>query len=245
MAIVRDLIINALREIGAYSAIDVPQAEDAQAALLYLQMQIDAWNAERETLIIQARVPYVIQAGTSYITIGPGGDINVDRPTWLDNVTYVNPGSSPEIEVLMGIMDDDMYAAMRIKSLPSALPLQCYYQVGPVTGELYFWPQVTQNIKIYVYYLAGPNRPTSIDDVLNGPSGYHEAFHYQLAERLLAPFAVKDPSIISLVTTHSERSLARMKRPNSQPGQMGVDAAVIGGQGGYNVLADSYSGGGR
>lgn len=243
MAIVRDLVIHALREIGAYSAIDVPTAEDAQSALIYLQMQIDAWNAERETLIVQARVPAIIPAGTSYLTIGPGGDINAERPTWLDNVTYVNPGSAPEIEVQMGIMDDDMYAAMRIKGLPSALPLQCYYQVGPVLGTLYFWPQPTQDIKIYLYYLAGPDRPASIDDVLNGPSGYQEAFHYQLSERLLTPFGVNNPAVISLVTTHSERAFARMKRPNAQPGQMGVDPAVVGGQGGYNVLSDSYSGG--
>lgn len=245
MSIVRDLVTRALREIGAYSATDTPLAEDAdaQAALGYLQMQIDAWNAERDTLIVQARVPYIWPAGRTEATIGPGGDINVQRPTWLDHVRYVIPGSWPEVEVSLGSLDDDSYALTTIKELPNTLPLHFYYQSGPVTGTLVLWPKVVREIKLYIYYLSGPERPTTLDDWLEGPSGYEEAFHYQLSERLLTPFGVNDAAIISMVRDHSATSFARMKRPNTQPGQRSLDAAVTGGQGAYNVLADTFSGG--
>jgi len=247
MAIVLDLITRALMEIGAYSAGggpgETPTAEDAQLALAYFQMQLDAWNAERETLIVQARVGFTLKAGTSYISIGPSGEILAHRPTWLDTVKYVIPGTWPEIEVKLGSLTDDDYACITIKSLPNALPLQFYYQTGPVNGELFFWPQVTQDLKVYLYYLANEDIPTALTSVVNGPSGYLEAFHYQLAERLLTPFGVSNPAVISLVTTHSERAYARMKRPNADPGQRDLDPAVVGGGGAYNVLADTITGG--
>ena len=104
-----------------------------------------------------------------------------------------------------------------------------------------FWPQVTQDIKIYLYYLAPTDVPAAITSVLNGPPGYEEAFHYQLAERLLTPFGIKDPVVVSLVRDHSEKAYARMKRPNMDPGQRGIDLALTG-QGAYNVLADTFGG---
>jgi hypothetical protein len=245
MAIVIDLIRGALMEIGAYSTGangEAPTHEDAQLALMYFQMQLDSWNAERETLIVQSRVAFILPAGTSYITIGPTGEIVADRPTWLDHANYVNPGSNPEVEVSMGLMDDDMYAQLTIKELQSALPLQCYYQTGVPNGTLYFWPRVTQDIKIYLYYPSSPSIPVAITDAVEGPPGYHEAFHYQLAERLLTPFAIANPAVVSLVRDHSEKAYARMKRPNMDPGQRGVDPAVVGGAGAYNILSDAYSG---
>jgi len=243
MAIVLDLITHALMDIGAYGQgqSEVPTHEDAQVALGYLQRQIDAWNAERETLIVQARVDFILRAGTSYITIGPTGEIPAHKPTWLDTVKYVIPGSHPEIEMKLGMLNDDTYACITIKSLPNTLPLQVYYQTGPVNGELFFWPQVTQDIKIYLYYLAPTDVPAAITSVINGPPGYEEAFHCQLAERLLTPFGIKDPTIISLVRDHSEKAYARMKRPNMDPGQRGLDWAVLG-AGAYNVLADTFGG---
>jgi hypothetical protein len=245
MAIVLDLITRALMEIGAYSAGggpgETPTAEDAQLAFSYFQMQLDAWNAERETLIVQARIDFILKAGTSYVTIGPGGDIPAPRPTWLDTVRYVIPGSAPEVEVSLGLLDDQSYADITIKELPNTLPLQCYYQTGPVTGTLFFWPRVTQDIKIYLYYLASEDIPVALTSVVNGPPGYLEAFHYQLAERLLTPFSVANPVVISLVRDHSEKAYARMKRPNMDPGQRGIDLALTG-AGAYNVLADTFGG---
>lgn len=114
---------------------------------------------------------------------------------------------------------------------------------GSLLGTIFFWPKVSQDVDVVLYYLAGVDVPATLDDVLLGPPGYQEAYMYQLAERLLTPFAVGDEGVIQRVMKNSAESFARMKRPNTQPGLMGTDAALIPSLGGaYNVLADTYTG---
>lgn len=243
MAIVRAILTDALIEIGAIAVGETPSAADIQLALRYFQRQLDAWTAERAALNVQKRIGFTLPSGQSTRTIGPSGQVVTSRPTWLDNLTYVNPGSSPEQEVPVALLTADEYAVLNIKELPSALPLQAFYQMDETNGTLFIWPQVTQAVDMYLYFEAGVTIPVTIDDVLLGTAGYQEAFHYQLAERLLGPFAVGDQAVIARVLTQSERSFARMKRPNLDPGLKNVDPAVAANVGGgYNILSDSTSG---
>jgi hypothetical protein len=135
--------------------------------------------------------------------------------------------------------------ALSIKELQSALPLASFYEtsIDTVNGTLFLWPQVTQDVDIVLYYPSGVGVPATLDDVLLGPPGYLEAYHYQLAERLLTPFAVSNPAVIQMVRENSKESFARIKRPNTQPGLMGVDAALMPMSGGaYNIATDNYTG---
>ncbi len=246
MPTVRAICTNALTEIGAIASGETPEATDIQTALTWLQMLLDGWPTERATMAVQKQVGFNLTSGTSTVTVGPGGTVNTPfRPVWLDTVNYVNPGSSPEQEVPVGIMTPDVYAALTIKQLASALPQECFYQTtnDTVLGTLFFYPQVTQTVKIYLYFPAGIAIPTDFSDTLLMPQGYLPAMHFQLSEMLLTPFGVKDPAIVSKVETNSNRFYAQMKRQNLQPGQKGVDPALAPMAGGaYNVLSDTYSG---
>jgi hypothetical protein len=245
MATVRDICTDALREINVYAPTETPSANDLQSALRYLQRQLDSWQAEALTLAVQARVSFTLTSGSSTVTIGPGGTVDVMRPVYLDAVNYVNPGSSPGVEIPIGLLDRDTYAALSIKELASALPLQCFYQTSTETalGTLFVWPQVTQNVTLVLYYPKGIAVPVTVDDIILAPPGYAEGFHYNLARRLLSPFGVADQMTIARVTQEAEQALMRLKRPNLQPGQMGIDAALVpSGGGAYNIYSDSYTG---
>lgn len=246
MATVRSYVTDALMEIGALAQGETPSAADAQLALRTFQRQLDSWQAEYTTLAIQKRVTFTLSSGATTVTIGPtGGDVTAVRPVFLSWVNYIIPGSSPDVEVPIGIMDRDAFAGLSIKEQTSQLPLQCFYQtsVDSVLGTLQFWPEVTQDVDIVLYYPSGIATPATLDDVLLAPPGYAEAFLYQLAKRLLTPFAVGDQGVIGRVYGMAEESFARMKRPNLQPGVMGVDAALVPMSGGaYNVLSDGFTG---
>jgi len=246
MPTVRSICTDAALEIGAIQPGESLEAVDAQTVLRYFQRQLDAWLAERATLAVQKKLPYVIPSGSTSFTIGPSRDlVSTIRPTWVDIFNYVNPGSSPEQEIEIGLMTPEIYAEETIKELPSALPLQAFYQteVESVNGTMKVWPQVTQDIKTYVYFRVGIAVPTTLDDILLGGPGTLEAYHYQLAERLLGPYPNTNPIVLQRVTKMSAESYARMKRPNLQPGQLSVDAALVPMTGGgYNVLSDTYTG---
>lgn len=239
MPTVNVILTDVLAEIGVLQASETPEAGDMQLALRYLQRQIDAWQAERLTLAAQLRTSFPWPANTSTVTLGASGAIvTMVRPVWINTVAYVIPGSSPACEVGIAQLDEDGYARLSMKALPSALPTQSWYQVrvDGVLGDLFLWPQVTQGVTIVIYTPEAVGVPVSLNTVLTAPAGYAEGFHYQLALRLCRPFGIAvTPDLQDLAT----KAFATMKRPNVKPGLLGMDAAVIPTAGGYNVLTDN------
>lgn len=240
MATVRSIIQDALTEIGAYSVGESISAADGLLGLKRFQNQIDAWAADELTLYLTPRVTFTIPGGTSTLTIGDGGDINAVRPTFLNSINYIVPGSDPPVETPIGQQDFDAFAANSMKSLTSQLPTQFYFSNGAPLASLIFWPVVDQDVECALYYPHGAGVPASLFSDMIGPAGYQEAFMYQLAIRLCTPFAREAPR---LLVEMAADAYARVKRTNTQPGLLGVDQALVPTySGAYNVITDGYTG---
>jgi len=235
---VRSIITDALVELGVLEPGENMTAAQGQTGLRRVQAMIDSWAADRLTLSLQLRTAFTWPASTSEVQIGPSQTVNIDRPMWINTITYVVPGTSPGVEVLIGQMDEDAYAALSIKSLTSALPQQCFYQTNltDAFGTLFLWPQ-PQSLTIVIYTPQAVGVPASLDSILIGPPGYQDAFLYQLAMRLCTPFGVAVPPLLPRMAT---AAFENMKRPNVDPGVLSVDAALVPNSGaGYNVVTDS------
>ena len=240
MATVRDIGTDALIEIGVLEPGDTMSAQQGATVLLRFQNQIDAWAADRLTLSLQLRTTFTLTSGTSSVTLGPSTATVAfaSRPMWLNTVNYLIPGASPAVEVPIGQLDEDAYAALSIKALSSALPIQSFYQTNltDLNGTLFFWPTVSQNVDIVLYTPQAIGVPASLNTDVVGPAGYQEAFMYDLAWRLCTPFGVAPPP---LLPSMRERAMQTMKRPNVAPGVLGVDPALTGNlSAGYDVLSD-------
>jgi hypothetical protein len=242
VATVLSIVTQALQEIGAYGQGENLAAYNAQVCLLRFQNQLDAWQADQLTLAVNAQLSFTIPGSTQTFTIGPGGDIAAQRPVYIEAMNYVVVGSSPEVETVMAPMNDDQYDALSIKNLTSSYPTQYYYNTSFSTllGTMFVWPMPTQDVKVYVYAKQGPAVPVALSSTVIGPAGYQDAFIYQLALRLCAPFAMPVPP---LLPSMAAEAYARVKRANMQPGLLGVDAALVPTSGGaYNVLNDTNTG---
>lgn len=247
MPSVRTICADALIEIGVYESASEMSAAHAERAKGYFQRQLDAWQADRLTLSLQGQTAITWPSATSTQTIGPvGADVTLQRPVWINSMTYVIPGTSPPVETIMGPMNEDQYAQLTIKQLQSGLPQQYFYQVNVdgVLGTLFIWPQPVPSLTLQLYVPKAIDVPATLDDIVTGPPGYAEAFHYELAIRLLTPFGVPASSVPLLVgpTGLAARAFRNMKRPNVDPGLLGVDPALVSQTpGGYNVLSDQTS----
>ncbi len=239
----RDIIRDALTEIGVYQPGESPNADDYALGLLRFQNQIDAWNAENLTLATNDRSTHTIASGTSQVTVGPTGDLVAARPTFITGVNYIVPGSSPQVEVPLGPMDDDSYASLSVKQLSSSLPTQYYFNPTSPNATFILWPVVNQSVTLAFYIPTANSAPVSLNTVMYGPPGYQEAFMYQLALRLCTPFSRQMPSTLLGMATEA---YARMKRVNVEPGLLGVDQALAPSYGGaFNVITGNFSGSGR
>ena len=82
------------------------------------------WFAQSRMVVIDAIYTNLIAREAKAVS-------NVRRTNRLNNtLNYLIPGSSPAVEVPIGQMDEDAYAALSIKALPSALPIQSFYQTN-------------------------------------------------------------------------------------------------------------------
>ncbi len=244
MALVRTIGTNALIDLGVLSPGATMTPAQGATVLFHVQNMIDGWAANKLTLSQQLRTTFTMPSGTSTILIGSGLAVDIVAPMFMNSINYVIPGSSPAVEVPIGQMDQDAYAALSIKALESALPIQSFYQTNMdgVSGALFLWPQVSQNVTIAIYTPQAVGVPASLDTDLTGPAGYASAFLYGLEELLLTPFAVSLDSVPMLPALIS-KSWTNMTRPNIDPGVLSVDAALtIGAGAGYNILSDQMQG---
>jgi hypothetical protein len=240
MATVRAIGTQALIELGVISPGVAMPAGLSDTVLNRAQGMIDAWAANRLTLSLQLRTVFTMPSGDSSIQVGTGQAVNIVRPMWINTINYLIPGSSPAVEVPIGQMDEDAYAALSIKALQSALPLQSFYQtnLSDAFGTLFLWPQVTQDVEIALYTPQAIGVPATLDTDLIGPPGYRDAFMYGLAERLVTPLAVETADVPMLARL-AARAWDSMTRPNITPGVLGIDAALVPHSGaGYNILSD-------
>lgn len=244
MATARSVITDACRELNVLGEGESLTAFQAALGLQRLQGQLDTWAAQRLTIAVQTRVTFTLPSGQNTRTIGVGGQIAVVRPMFITACNYVIPGTNPGVETPMGEMDDDSYAALSIKDLTSPLPQQFYYNkeqpAGGVLGTLFFWPTVTQDVDLALYLPTAVGIPATLDSTLVGPPGYAEAFMYQLAIRLARPLG---RAVSQDLMDQARDAFAVLKRPNVDPGLLGIDAALVPTWGGaYNVYSDSSSG---
>lgn len=245
MATVTSIVTDAYNEIGVLAPGELLSDNTGLQALGLLRFQqlLDAWQADRLQLAVQARATFTLTSGTSSVTIGPSGSVTTTpatatAPVWLDTVAYVNPGSSPAQEVGMGQMDRDTYAGLNIKTLSSSLPQDYFYQLSNTTalGTLFIWPQVSQNITIVIYSPQGLGVPTAVGDTILGPPGYQRAMMKCLALELCSPTGTPVPELLPMQAAQAKKD---MQRPNVMPGLMGVDPATTNTAGaGYNVYSD-------
>jgi hypothetical protein len=242
MPTTRAILTDALLEIGVGSPGEILSADLMDIALRYFQRQLNAWQADELSLAVSNRVTYTLPSGTASSTIGPTGDIVAQRPVFVNQINYIVPSSIPPVEVPMASMSDQQFQNLTIKSLSSSLPTQYYYQTS-ITGEngtITWWPVVTQDIDLALYLQAGVAEPTTLQTVITVPPGYTDAFHYDLAVRLCGPLGIQVPPTLQQMRT---QALMTMKRPNVEPGMLGVDQALLGGTGGaYNILSDTTTG---
>lgn len=239
MATVRTIGTDALQELGVLGEDEALSASQGAFVLRRFQLQLDAWAADRLTLSRQLRTTFTLASGASSVTLGPSpSDVVMVAPMYLNTATYLVPGASPVVECPIAILSDDQYAAVRVKALNTALPQWCYYQVnlGGGVGTLTF-PPTTPALTIAIYTPEAIGVPLSLQTDVTGPSGYAEAFLYQLALRCCNAFGVQ-PS--AALVDLAAKAYATLKRANVHPGILGQDLAVTRGHrhGGYHVLTD-------
>jgi len=181
-----NIITPALRRIGAIGAIETPSAKATQTALDALNGLIDTWSVIPPTQVRDIESVVTLGAGLSFLTIGPGQQINVPVPDRIESAYARLFNLDEDIEVA----DKPKYDSVEQKGLGSTWPELLWFDQGQPTGRVYFWPVPAANTEIHITTRGVLATFASATDTQNLPPGALRALRLALAVDVAADFQV-------------------------------------------------------
>jgi hypothetical protein len=217
----RQLISEALQEIGVLAAGETPTAEDAEFCRQKFARITDNWNAERAAVYADQYLTYTFNTGgTVPQTIGPTGATYTatQRPVTIE---YANVILTDDVRVPIALWDKAAYDAQTVPSVTATFPLAVYYNPSWPNGQLYWWP-----IPTTAYGLELQVRVTlstlGLNDDVNLPPGYRDALTLTLAEDLTLAFGRPVPPDLPRMAA---KARARVFANNDQPPRIATQDA--------------------
>ena len=116
MTKVREIIQDALIEIGAQAPADAMPAEDAAYGLRALNRMIQKWNTEELMVYTINRQEFPIVENKQKYTIGIGGDIDIPRPVKIQMASVMIQTNAPNPRT--GTPSWSFILGERLKTLP-------------------------------------------------------------------------------------------------------------------------------
>lgn len=220
----RDLIRNAMLEIGAVATGEAASADEASDGLVVLNRMLASWSTESLFIYSNAPETFPLVNGQQVYTMGPSGNFNTTRPLRIQRISLQLTANSQVTELPVEMVNLEQWANIVIKAVTSPIALRCWASNTYPLETLNFWPvpSAVNNIVIYSDKLI--TSFATINDVVSLPPGYEEAVHYSLAMRL-APQYGKQASAETIA--FADKAIANIKRLNIKPHYLTVDAALM------------------
>ena len=239
----RDLITDALEEIGAIAPGESLTDADAKAGFTRLNGMLDAWQSERLTIFNLNRSVFTFVANQASYTMGPGTTgtpalpasfVTTVRPTFIDRAAILFGSGINVAEIPLEVLTDDKWAEIRIKTVTSSLPTKVYYNATVPHGTLTYWPVPTDTTVYPILYLPLPmTRVATLDTELILAPAYEEALRYNLALKFCPPFGKQaDPMVVKMATDGK----ALIKRANIRIDELKCDPGVLQGGASWNIF---------
>lgn len=185
---VRDLVTEALEELGVIGQGETASDNDADSGLRRYNRLLDAWNAEGRAVYADQFLSYTLTPALSPHTWGPTGTFVItNRPLKIYDPAHLWLGSSPDVKIPIRVRDKAWWNDQRVPSLPSSIPTDVYPDYTWPNASLYFWPVPSSAYRVELaaqIVLAS----VTLDSSFSLPYGYWRAHVLTLAEECVSAF---------------------------------------------------------
>lgn len=153
---------------------------------------LSSYNLDGHKIFTAAINQFPLVSDQKTYTIGPGGEMDMERPLYIKIANVLLPGS-PTVRWPVAIYDDYQWGAISIQDLTGAPPFGLYYDnaLDPDTGlatlSLIFQPPADYTLELYTWLRLKANF-TGPDDVAVLPDGYEEMIVQNGARRLVGMY---------------------------------------------------------
>lgn len=233
------LILDALTQLGKAAPGESLSKADGELGLSRLNDWIDSHGIERLTMSYTLRTVKALTAGTASYTIGSGGDVNIQRPQYLERagVLLDNTATDPD-EARIEVLPEQGYAEWRIKTL-SGTPSAVYYDHNWASGLGRVYPLPIPDVSTTSLVLYTPQAATQFADlttVYTFPPAYRRFYRLGLARELRADYGIPPSADLEQMFAEAQ---AAVKRANLRPIELHLDPALTR-RGWYRGESDTY-----
>jgi hypothetical protein len=226
MATARGLINGSLRLLGVLAEGEAVSASGAQDALASFNSMIESWSTESLSVMgVTERIITLTTAKQVY-TIGPGGDIDIPRPTAITDFSVAYQNAPQDVFLPLYGLSLDQYSSIAVIGYQTPIPQGYFLNPGIELYQLFVYPVPQAGTRIRFYTSDLLDQVPSINQTLVLAPGYERAFRYNLAIEL-APEYGKDAS--ASVVAIAQQSKENIQRLNATDITLVCDVGLPGG----------------
>jgi hypothetical protein len=195
----RQVITDALVEIGSYDYSDTPSAAHIELGRRYLNGILDSWKAQNIFAYSATYAKYTLTAARQPHKIGPGlssPDFAADMvPSRITNAAIVVGSGTTEADYPLDPIDSDEWKWVQNKQYTEPVPTQIYYTPLIAYGEIYLQgiPSYAYGIRMELLNVITEIPAGSLYVNVSIPSGYRKAIKLTLAEEICRPMGREKP----------------------------------------------------
>lgn len=217
----------ALQKLGVLASGETLSAADGAIVLDRLNAWLDSLGVERLTMHYTLRTSHTLGAGTASYTLGSGGTINIQRPTFLERAGLIQDTSATDPqEVPIRVLTDQDYAEWPFKTLQETFPSAVWYDHNWSAGLGRVYPLPIPSAAGTALVLYTPQQATAFADLTTSytlPPAYQRFYTLGLARELPPDYGVTFPRDLEDQYTEVR---ATLKIANLRPVALKVDPAL-------------------
>lgn len=232
---VRNLITDAMLELGVAAAGQPITADQAVTPLSRLNQIFDNWNAQAEASYVIRFDEFVLVPDQGDYTIGssanaPDFETSHARPVSVLGANLILDDGDTPIRQPITVRDYQWWQDEIVREITSTIPTDLYYAPDWPNGVLHFWPVPTVAYGVEIISNNAFSDGLTLNDELSLPSGYQNAVMLTLAEDIASAFGTQPTP---LTTKKAAQARARIFRNNVlSPRIATYDAGMEGPRGG-------------
>jgi len=208
MAIVLEIITDAMQDAGLIAANEAPTDIEAQKVFRQLNRMLDLWSTEDLMIYNNVQEVFNLNSGQQSYTIGTGGNFNTLRPVDITAI-YMRDVNGNDLPV--SILTYDQYADIISKPIGSSIALSAYYNSSFPLSTITFWPVPTNTTyRAVIWSWKTLSQFTTLTDSVQFPPGFDEAIVANLALRAVISFQAPIPAGLDVWANESKAQLKRI-----------------------------------
>lgn len=207
-----DLVRGSLQALGVVAAGETLSGSDASLGLELLNGLLGQFEAEQFMLPWRKRTTATLTASQTSFTVGSGGDINIVRPVYFDQINYLDTSLDPDAEFPLQSLTDDAYAVIPQKAQTASYPSHYYYNptFSSARGTLIPYPIPTSSTLQWVLYThQAIARFDALTDSFSLPPAWERMLRTNLAVELASPFEKQPAPWLAEAARESKTAVRR------------------------------------